>query len=44
MEKWDTRKNFEDYLAWRVESGVVEELMQYLDGEIDFRYFDPIGV
>ncbi|MGC4251244.1 MAG: antibiotic biosynthesis monooxygenase family protein [Sphingobium sp.] len=44
MEKWDRRADFEAYLAWRVEQGVVAELMEYLDDEIRFRYFDPIGV
>ncbi|MFC9735075.1 putative quinol monooxygenase [Streptomyces roseolus] len=44
MEKWDSRKNFEDYLAWRTETGVVAELADMLDGDIDFRYHDSLGV
>ncbi|MCD0447907.1 antibiotic biosynthesis monooxygenase [Actinocorallia sp. API 0066] len=44
MEKWNERKDFEDYLAWRVEEGTVAELAEMLEGDIDFRYFEPLGV
>lgn len=44
MEKWNTRENFEAYLAWREETGVVAELLDVIEGEIDFRFHDPIGV
>ncbi|MEV6217323.1 antibiotic biosynthesis monooxygenase [Nocardia sp. NPDC051833] len=44
VEKWDTRANFEAYLAWREESGVIAELVEMLEGDITFRYHDFIGV
>ncbi|GHB73311.1 hypothetical protein GCM10010377_74680 [Streptomyces viridiviolaceus] len=44
LEKWDSRQSFERYLAWRVETGAVDELGTMLDGEIDFRYYDALGV
>ncbi|TQM32595.1 quinol monooxygenase YgiN [Nocardia bhagyanarayanae] len=44
VEKWDKRSDFEAYLAWRDESGVIAELVEMLDGEIIFRYHDFLGV
>lgn len=44
MERWETRQHHERYLAWRVESGTLEELGAMIDGEPQIRYFDPIGV
>ncbi|MFG2442761.1 putative quinol monooxygenase [Nocardia fluminea] len=44
VEKWDTRANFEAYLAWRDESGVIAELLEMLDGDITFCYHDFLGV
>ncbi|GEM29579.1 antibiotic biosynthesis monooxygenase [Nocardia neocaledoniensis NBRC 108232] len=44
VEKWDSRADFEAYLAWRDESGVIAELLEMLDGEITFRYHDFLGV
>lgn len=44
VEKWDKRADFEAYLAWRDEGGVIAELLEMLDGEITFRYHDFLGV
>lgn len=44
VEKWESRANFEAYLAWRDESGVIAELLELLDGDITFRYHDFLGV
>lgn len=44
VEKWDSRANFENYLAWRDKTGVIAELLEMLDGDITFRYHDFIGV
>ncbi|MYV97797.1 antibiotic biosynthesis monooxygenase family protein [Streptomyces sp. SID3343] len=44
MEKWSARENFERYLAWRTETGVVQELVEMIEGEIDFRFYDVLGV
>ena len=44
IEQWDTRPKYEKYLAWRTETGVVDELITFLDGEPTFRFFDYFGV
>ncbi|EFF89133.1 MULTISPECIES: putative quinol monooxygenase [unclassified Streptomyces] len=44
VEKWDARQDFERYLAWRTETGVVAELGELLEGGIDFRFHDGLGV
>jgi quinol monooxygenase YgiN len=44
MEKWDARQDFERYLAWRNETGAVAELGEMLEGPIDFRFHDGLGV
>ncbi|HCU88467.1 MAG TPA: antibiotic biosynthesis monooxygenase [Gammaproteobacteria bacterium] len=44
IEQWDTRLKYEKYLAWRTETGVVDELVAMLDGEPTFRFFDYFGV
>jgi quinol monooxygenase YgiN len=44
MEKWETREHYERYLAWRVEVGTIDELSTMIDGELQVRYFDFIGL
>ncbi|QKT08471.1 antibiotic biosynthesis monooxygenase [Gordonia sp. X0973] len=44
LEKWESRADFEKYLQWREETGVITELLELLDGEPAFHYFDPLGV
>lgn len=44
IEQWETRPKYEKYLAWRTETGVVDELVAMLDGEPTFRFFDYFGV
>ncbi|MCX4095568.1 putative quinol monooxygenase [Nocardia sp. alder85J] len=44
VEKWVARENFENYLAWREETGVIAELAEMLDGDVGFRYHDFMGV
>ena len=42
--KWDSKKHYEKYIQWRVESGVMENVSsKYLDEEPKWRYFDLIS-
>jgi quinol monooxygenase YgiN len=44
LEKWDTRKDYEAYFAWRQETGVLDELGKMAAGAPQLRFFDPMGV
>ncbi|HJP15847.1 MAG TPA: antibiotic biosynthesis monooxygenase [Acidimicrobiales bacterium] len=35
-EKWETRENYEAYLAWRMETGMMDMLGPLLDGSPEF--------
>ena len=35
-EKWGTRENYEAYLAWRMETGMMEMIGPFLDGDPEF--------
>ena len=43
-EKWATRPHYEDYLAWRTETGVLDKLLAVLAGEPSIRFFNHVGV
>jgi quinol monooxygenase YgiN len=43
-ERWASRAKYEAYLAWRTETGVLDELVAMLDGAPSFRYFDAVDV
>lgn len=40
VEEWETRGQYENYLAWRREKGVSDRLMQMLAGPPSIRHFD----
>lgn len=42
VERWETRKDHEEYFAWRVESGTLSESLQYMEGGPVIRYFDEL--
>ena len=42
VETWDTRAKYETYLAWRAETGVLDQLGAMCNGEPSIRYFDPV--
>ena len=44
VEQWDSRKQYETYLQWRVDSGVMDELAVMLEGEPNIRFFNYFGV
>ncbi len=37
---WDNREDYEKYVAWRTETGVISQLTEFLTAEPSFRYFD----
>ena len=40
VERWTTRKHYEDYLAWRQQRGDLDQLIEALAGPPSIRYFD----
>ncbi len=44
VEDWDSREQYDKYLAWRGERGDMEKLMGWLAGEASIRSFDNVGV
>ena len=40
VEDWDSRQQYEKYLAWRTEKGDLEKLVAWLTGEPSIRYYD----
>ncbi len=42
VELWDSKPQYEKYLAWREETGVLGEFEALLEGEPSFRFFEPI--
>ncbi len=41
-ELWASRPQYEKYLGWRSETGVVDKLGSMLAGPPSIRYFDPV--
>jgi len=41
-ERWDSRPHYEKYLAWRTETGVVNQLSAKLTGPPSIRYFERV--
>ena len=44
VEHWDSRPQYEKYLAWRTETGFLEELGAVLAGPPSIRYYDLVDV
>lgn len=42
--KWDTKDDYESYLNWRIETGVMEKLSSVLDSEPTIKYFDTLNI
>lgn len=40
VERWTTRKHYENYLAWRQQRGDLDKLAEALAGPPSIRYFD----
>jgi quinol monooxygenase YgiN len=44
FSKWDSKQHYENYLQWRIDSGVMEEVAnKYLNAEPLWRYFDLVS-
>ena len=41
-EQWAARPKYEAYLAWRTETGVLEQLADMLAGEPSFGFYDTV--
>ncbi len=41
-ERWDTRPDYEAYLNWRMETGFMEALGPFLEGDPVFSYFEDV--
>ena len=44
VEQWNTRKQYEAYLQWRINSGVMDKLAAMMDGAPSIRFFNYFGV
>lgn len=44
VEQWDSRQHYEKYLAWRTESGVMDEFRAMMAADPDIRFFDYFRV
>ena len=42
VEHWDSKEDYQKYLAWREETGVFADLGALLDHEPTIRFFDAI--
>ena len=36
---WESKEKYDTYLQWRMDSGVMEESAEFLDGEPVWRFF-----
>ena len=42
VEKWDSRQQYEKYLGWRTETGVIDKLGSMLSQPPSIRYYDLV--
>ena len=41
IEEWEKIENQESYMKWRTETGLVEALEEFLDGELIIKKYSP---
>ena len=41
IEEWEKIENQESYMQWRTETGLVEALEEFLDGELIIKKYSP---
>ncbi len=41
VEEWEKIENQESYMQWRIETGLVEALTEFLDGELIIKKYYP---
>ena len=44
VEDWDSRQQYEKYLAWRTDRGDFEKLTGWMEGDPSIRFFDNVGI
>ena len=44
IERWETRPHYEKYLAWRKETGLLDQLVALLEGPPNIRFYSNVGV
>lgn len=44
LENWESRQDYESYLAWRSETGALQKLAELLSQEPNIRYFDNLAI
>jgi len=44
VEQWESRAHYDQYLQWRMETGVIDKVSAMLDGPCSFRYFERADV
>ena len=42
VEYWDSKAHYEKYLAWRQETGTLDELAEMIEGPPTIRFFEPV--
>ena len=43
IERWETRRHYEQYFAARKEAGALDTLADVIEGELSIRYFNQTG-
>ena len=43
VEHWERAEHQEDYMRWRIATGLIEAMEPLLAGEIDVQTYDPAG-
>ena len=43
VEHWNTKDDFQKYVAWRIETGGVAQLASLLEGTPNVRYFETVA-
>ena len=44
VEQWESKEHYEKYLAWRAETGMLDNLASLLTGPPSIRYYDRMDV
>lgn len=44
LMRWQSRKHYDTYLAWRRETGVVEQFAAATEGGLSIRFFDVVDL
>lgn len=44
LERWESRAHYDKYLAWRGETGMLDQLGAFLDGPPSIRFYSTLGV